>query len=54
MRNLGFLIFAVGALEAHDAHACSFDSGNLCFSLRSDEKISLLEHEALGDSRGTC
>ena len=33
-----FLIFAFGALEAHDVDACSFDSGNLCFSSRTDEK----------------
>ena len=38
MRNLGFPIFALGGLEAHDVDACSFDSGSLCFSFRSDEK----------------
>ena len=44
MRNLGLLIFALGALAAHDVHICGFDAGSLCFSLRSDEKSRSCNH----------
>ena len=44
MRNLVLLIFALGALAAHDVHVCSFDSGSLCYSLRSDEKSRSCNH----------
>ena len=42
------LIFAFGALEAHDVHVCSSASGSLCFSLRSDEKSRSWHHGLLG------